>query len=111
MLAWAGIARVCGVSISMERKWSWRFAGQGEAAFVSKRRGCKYGSGRTLTLAQELRLPLALWSRHAVQDAVPRLFGIEMPIHTVGEYLPRRGFTLQRPARQAIERNDTALHA
>ncbi len=59
----------------------------------------------------QLKLPFALWKRRAVQDAVRRLFDIEMPIRTVGEYLLRWGFTPQRPARQAIERNDTTLHA
>jgi transposase len=124
-LTWAEIAKVCGVSISTVMKWSRWFAGQGEAAFVPKRRGRKHGSGRTLTLAQELKLretileqnpgqlklPFALWNRRAVQDAVRRIFGIEMPIRTVGEYLLRWGFTPQRPTRQAIERNDAALAA
>jgi transposase len=124
-LTWAEIAKVCGVSISTVMKWSRWFAGQGEAAFVPRRRGRKHGSGRTLTLAQELKLretilehhpgqlklPFALWNRRAVQDAVRRLFAIEMPIRTVGEYLLRWGFTPQRPARQALERNDAALRA
>lgn len=122
-LTWAEIAKVCGVSISTVLKWSRRFAGEGEAALVPKRRGRKHGAGRTLTLAQELKLretlleqspgqlslPFALWNRRAVQSAVHQLFGIEMPIRTVGEYLLRWGFTPQRPARQALERNHAAL--
>jgi hypothetical protein len=34
---------------------------------------------------------------------VRRLFGIDMPLRTVGEYLLRRGFTPQRPAHRADE--------
>ncbi len=50
-----------------------------------------------------LGLPHALWSRRAVQEAVKARFALDMPIHTVGEYLRRWGFTPQRPAKQAIE--------
>ncbi|THF60380.1 winged helix-turn-helix domain-containing protein [Pseudothauera rhizosphaerae] len=103
----------------MVMKWSRGFPDQGKAALVSKRPGRKRGSGRTLTLLQELKLremilegapsqlklPFALWNRRFDQEAVCRLFGL------VSGYLLRSGFTPQRPTRQAIKRNEAVLCA
>ena len=43
--------------------------------------------------------------------AVKELFGIEMPIRTVGEYLRRWGFTPQRPVKRALEQNPDLFNA
>lgn len=83
------------------------------------RRGRRYLSGRTLSLAQEwqlrsiivgenpkqLSLPFALWNRRAVMQLIKVLFDIEMPIRTVGEYLLRWGYTPRRPMKRALEQN------
>lgn len=36
-------------------------------------------------------------------ELIERLFGVAMPIRTVGEYLLRWGYTPQRPFRRALE--------
>ena len=73
--------------------------------------------GRTLTLAQEWRvrsilvdetpgqrgLGFALWNRRAVMELIEALFGVAMPIRTVGEYRLRWGYTPQRPIKRALE--------
>ena len=41
--------------------------------------------------------------------AVKRLFGIDMPIRTVGEYLRRWGFTPQKPIKKAYEQSPAAV--
>jgi transposase len=65
------------------------------------------GSCRTLKAKQEkrlqaiirdktpdqLKLAFALWTRLAVQQMILQLWGIRMPIQTVGEYWGRWGFT------------------
>ena len=84
---------------------------------ASAQRGRRFGQQRTLELVDEARLreivvegapsrlglPYALWSRRAVQQAIKAKFAIDMPMCSVGEYLRRWGFTLQRPAKQALE--------
>ena len=88
-------------------------------------RGRPHGSGRTLTLVQEeqlrlkiigsnpaqLQLEFALWNRRAVMLAIKQLFGIDMPIRTVGEYLRRWGSTPQRPVKRALEQNPARFKA
>ncbi|MBS0543333.1 MAG: winged helix-turn-helix domain-containing protein [Proteobacteria bacterium] len=59
----------------------------------------------------QLQLEFALWNRRAVMLAIKQLFGIEMPIRTVGEYLRRWGFTPQRPVKRALEQDPARLKA
>jgi len=87
-----------------------QWKGFGVRGLKSGQRGRKYLSGRTLSLAQEwqlrsiivgespkqMSLPFALWNRRAVMELIKKLFDIEMPIRTVGEYLLRWGYTPQR---------------
>ena len=40
---------------------------------------------------------------------VKKMFGIEMPIRTVGEYLSRWGFTPQKPVKRAYEQSSQAV--
>ena len=115
---WVHIAEVCGVHVGTCLKWAKRANEAGpDTAIKGGQRGRKHGSGRTLTLVQEqqlrlaiigsnpaqLKLEFALWNRRAVMMAVKHLFGIDMPIRMVGEYLLRWGFTPQRPVKKAIE--------
>lgn len=81
-----------------------------DAVVKGEQRGRRHGSDPTLTLVQgeQLRLEIigsnpaqlkpefALWNRRAVMLAVKELFGIDMSIRTVGEYVRRWGFTPQR---------------
>jgi transposase len=122
-LTWSEIARVVGVSIGTVMTWSKRYAMEGIEGLKSKKSGRKYLSGRTLSLAQEwqlrsiivgdnprqMSLPFALWNRRAVMQLIKKLFDIDMPIRTVGEYLLRWGYTPQRPARRALERSGHKL--
>lgn len=85
-------------------------------ALKPKKRGIKTGENRTLSSEQEkevikmiteknpdqLRLKCCLWTRYAVQELIKEHYGITMPIRTVGEYLRRWGFTVQRPMKQAM---------
>jgi len=81
------------------------------------------GKGRKLSVEEErevkrclidkcpdqLKLPFALWTRSAVQMLVKDLYGIKMPVRTVGDYLSRWGFTPQKPIRRAYERNEKTV--
>jgi len=122
-LTWKEIARVVGVHISTVIGWGQRYGRDGEAGLKARRRGRRYLTGRTLTLAQEGRvrsilvdetpgqrgLGFALWNRRAVMELIEALFGVAMPIRTVGEYLLRWGYTPQRPIKRALEQRPTEV--
>lgn len=57
----------------------------------------------------QLKLPLALWAREAVQQLIRERFGVELSIWTVGRLLKRWGFTPQKPARRALEQDAAAV--
>jgi transposase len=81
------------------------------------------GEQRTLTVDQEselrkalidktpdqMRLPFALWARDAVKLLIKQLFGVSMPIRTVGEYLKRWGFTPQKPVKRSYEQRSEVV--
>ena len=91
--------------------------------FEAGTRGNKEGNGRTLTLLQEnkikkimtekypdqLKFDFALWTRKAVKELIKKLFGIDMPIRTVGQYLQRWGYTPQKPIKQLYKRDDAKI--
>lgn len=95
----------------------------GMVALKPKTRGRKAGEKRTLTADQEkelvgiitdknpdqLKMKCCLWTRDAVRQLIKDKYGIDMPIRTVGMYLQRWGFTVQRPAKQAIEQKPEAV--
>lgn len=117
------IAEAIGVCRSTVANWGRDYTKGGSAALKLKKKGRKAGEKRTLTLEQEeriqqsirdkcpeqLKLPFALWTRIAVQQLIKRLFSIDMPIRTVGEYLKRWGYTPQKPLRRAYEQNPKAV--
>jgi len=113
------ISKIVGIHLSTACKFYKAYERGGCSAVKIKKRGRQKGSGRTLSPEQEkelkkaitdktpdqLKFPFALWTRAAVQQLVKQLFGIQMPIRTVGEYLSRWGFTPQKPLRRAYEQN------
>jgi transposase len=117
------ISEAIGVCHSTVRNWSRDYKNGGNKALRIKNRGRKEGEKRTLSLEQEeqvqrfiqdkcpeqLKLPFALWTRQAVGQLISRLFSIDMPIRTVGEYLKRWGYTPQKPLRRAYEQNPKAV--
>jgi len=57
----------------------------------------------------QLKLPFALWTRIAVQQLIRELYGFEMPVRTIGEYLKRWNYTPQKPLKRAYEQNPKAV--
>lgn len=117
------ISEAVGVNVNTVAKWCRAYRKGGEKAIQIKKRGRKDGMKRTLSPDQEaqirqsirdrcpeqLKLPFALWTRGAVQQLIKRLFCINMPIRTMGEYLKRWGYTPQKPLRRAYEQNPKAV--
>ena len=89
----------------------------GLKALKPKARGRKAGEKRCLTPKQEhdilaqlvdqnpeqFKIKGCMWTRSSVRELIVQKCGIEMPIHTIGEYLRRWGLTVQRPAKQAMK--------
>jgi transposase len=59
----------------------------------------------------QLSLPFALWTRAAVRELIRVRFGVRLSIRGVGDYLARWGYTPQKAARRAYERDDAAVKA
>ena len=95
----------------------------GMSALKPKTRGRKSGEKRTLKLVQEkeiikiitdknpdqLKFKCCLWTREVLKQLIREKYGIDMPIRTVGQYLQRWGFTVQRPAKQAMNQKPEAV--
>jgi transposase len=83
------------------------------------KRGRRHGAKRILTPEQEkeikqaiidhhpeqLRLPGCMWTRENIRDLIRRKYKIELLPSTMGYYLARWGFSVQRPAKRAYKQD------
>jgi transposase len=113
------VAELLGVSRETVSRWWTAYAENGPEALPGERTGCPIGSGRTLNDGQaawlrtilnqkspeEVGIASPLWTRRAVADLIRRLYGIAMPVRTVGEYLKRWGYTAKVPRRHAKDQD------
>src|SRR5215211_8877861 len=100
-------------------------AHSGEAVLAGRRRGRRPGEQKALSAVQEeglrgliargcpdqIGLSFGLWTRPAVRALIARETGVWLTLPVVGRYLRAWGFTAQRPARRATERQDEAVRA
>lgn len=91
----------------------------GFAGISLKQRGRKTGDGRSLTPEQEkvirnaiidknpdqLKLKGCMWTRKNIAELIKRVYRIDMPLSTLGYYLNRWGFSVQRPTKKAYKQN------
>ena len=122
-LTYRAIAEQVGLSRTGAIDICQRFAAEGAKGLVSKPRGRKPDEQRLLDAAQEaelqglirrhtpdeLDLPFALWSRAAAGLLVARRCGVALAVRTIGKYLARWGFTVQKPIRRAYEQDPAAV--
>lgn len=93
----------------------WRnFCKEGAKGLKPKARGRKKGEEKLLSLEQEhairkliidktpdqLKFNFALWTRQAVSELVMHLYGINLSLRCVTNYLKGWGFTCQRPTKK-----------
>src|SRR5919112_7757 len=116
-------AEAVGVNRRFVGRWVTAAAQCGEAALAGGRRGRRPGEQKALSAAQQegLRslivrgcpdrfgLSFALWTRQAVRALIARETGVWLALPVVGRYLRAWGFTAQRPARRATERQEGAV--
>ena len=117
------VSQAVGVGERTVRQWVSYRRNHGLKALVRDERGRQTGQGRTLSAAQEkdirrlildrtpdqLKLPFALWTRKAVGQLILRRQGLRLPVRTLGEYLKRWGFTVQKPVQKALEQKPAAV--
>ena len=111
------VASILEVSRTSVVRWWRSYRQEGMNGLKQKTRGRRHGQKRRLDREQErsiqrmlvdktpdqLKLPFALWTRKAVQEAIAQHYDVKLPIRTVGEYLHRWGFTPQKPVKKSYE--------
>lgn len=115
------IAAILQVDPQTVRTWRRRYRAQGRAALVSKKppgRPLELGLEQRQQLAQLLLKPPAqhgfdkyLWTQQLIADLIKREFGVSYHHDHVGDILHRIGFTHQKPARRARERDEQKIKA
>jgi len=113
------ISEIVGLSQSHISTICKKFERGGLEAIKPGQRGRRHGAQRELTAEQEvgiqkllvdktpdqLKLSFALWTRDAVRQAIKQLYGRDLPLRTISDYLKRWGFTPQKPTKRAYEQN------
>jgi transposase len=113
------IAKILDVSERHIRNVKKNYAEQGIAGIKPKKRGRKQGEQRGLRPEQEkeiqsilvdkypeqMKLPGCMWTRANIRDLIKRKYGLDMPLSTLGVYLARWGFSVQRPRKQAYKQD------
>lgn len=116
-------AGIVGISVAHASTIWQKYLKGGIDAIKPGKRGRRSGAQRVLDWKQEmtmqkmivdkapqqLKLPFALWTRGAVKLAIKKLYGIDVPLRTITDYLNRWGFTPQKPAKRAYEQNPKKL--
>jgi transposase len=109
------LADLFGVSRETICRWWSAYCHGGTEALPHERSGRPLGSGRSLTdeqaqhiqalldqhHPQDLGIAAPLWTRSAVAELIEQQLQVALALRTVGAYLQRWGYTLQRPARKA----------
>jgi transposase len=113
------IAEALGVSERHVRATKKSYQENGMAGISLQRRGRREGDKRRLTPDQEkeikaiiidkhpeqMKLKGCLWTRKNIHDLIERKYKINMPLSTLGYYLQRWGFSVQRPIKKAYKQN------
>src|SRR5437867_2831188 len=113
------IAAALGVTHGAVSQWLTRARREGEASLRDRPRP---GRVPHLTPEQQARVPALLargaqawgfrgdrWTRERVAEVIRREFGVKYHPAHISRLLARWGFTVQKPQRQAIQRDEAAI--
>lgn len=118
-----GIAIALDVSRSFVYATLKAYNEKGIAGIKPGKRGRRIGEKRLLTPEQEkeiqevivdktpeqLKFKECMWTRSNIRDLIKRKYGIEMPLSTLGYYLSRWGFSVQRPVKRAYKQDEEKI--
>jgi transposase len=115
------IAQALGVTHGAVSQWLTRARKDGEASLYDRPRR---GRVPHLTLQQQAKVPALLargaeawgfrgdrWTRERVADVLRREFGVTYHPAHISRLLAGWGFSVQKPQRQAIQRDEAAIRA
>jgi transposase len=119
------IAEILDVSLRHVQNTKKLYADGGIAGIKPKTRGRQIGEKRILTPGQEeeiqslivekvpeqLKLPGCMWTRENIRELIRQKYKIEMALSTLGYYLSRWGFSVQRPAKRAYKQDEKKIDA
>jgi transposase len=111
------------VSLSLVYATKKTYDEEGIEGIKPKTRGRKIGDKRLLTPDQEreirqtiidknpeqLKLKCCMWTRKAIQEFIKRDYKKDLPLSTLGYYLQRWGFSVQRPAKRANKQDEARV--
>jgi transposase len=117
------IAEILDVSLRHVQNTKKMYADGGIEAIKPKTRGRRKGCQRVLTIEQEEeirgiiidktpeqeKLPGCMWTRKNIRELICRKYKIEMPMSTLGYYLSRWGFSVQRPTKRAYKQDEKKI--
>lgn len=113
------IAEILDVSLRHVQNTKKAYADGGIAAIKPKKRGRKVGAQRKLTAKQEreireiivdknpdqIKLKGCMWTRKNISELISQKYKITMQQSTLGYYLQRWGFSVQRPIKRAYKQD------
>jgi len=114
------IAEILDVSLRHVQNTKKQYTDGGIEAIKPKKRGRRTGGQRKLTPEQEweirkiivdkcpeqLKLPGCMWTRENIRDLIKQKYKIDMILSTLGYYLERWGFSVQRPKKKAYKQDE-----
>lgn len=117
------IAEILDVSERHVRSVKKQYAEGGMAALKPKKRGRSIGEKRVLTSEQEkeiqkiivdkdpmqFKMKECMWTRKAISELIYQKYKIEIKLSTLGYYLQRWGFSLQRPVKRAYKQDQNKI--
>jgi transposase len=118
----AEVAKYIGVAAQTVRQWRRDYRAGGRLALASAKpsgRPSKLSAAQREALAELLvRTPAEcgfagrhLWTQQLIADLIAREFGVSYHHDHVGVILKAMGFTHQKPARRAVERDEARVDA
>lgn len=117
------IAQILDVSMRVVALTMKNYSEKGIAGIKPKKRGRKVGEKRCLRPEQEieirgtiidknpdqLKLKGFMWTRKNIGEYIARKYGIKMPLSTLGYYLERWGFSVQRPTKRSYKQDPVQI--
>ena len=117
------IAKDLGVSVGHVSNVKKLYETGGAAALKPKKRGRPAGKNKVLTPEQEkeiqkiivdktpeqLRFKECMWTRNNIRQLIKEKYGIDIKLSTLGYYLGRWGFTVQRPVKRAYKQDEKKI--
>lgn len=117
------IAEIFNVSERHVRSVKKKYLKGGLSAIKPKTRGRKSGDKRILTPEQEkeiqqiivdktpdqLKFKECMWSRKNIAELIKEQYGVEIKPSTLGYYLERWGFSVQRPVKRAYKQDQAKI--